>query len=73
MTISDKEFIESQRWAVECYSQENIPRHMTIKNKERLRDIMQAEFGLNPDIWCNDCFKSFIINAYLLYDDKREH
>lgn len=74
MLQADKEFVESQRWAVEAYANgtNNAPRKMNMKERERLAELMRSEFNMSPDVWC-DCFDSSIINFYLLYDEKREH
>lgn len=79
MTKESRDFLEANRWAVESYSQEMPPRKMSMKDKERLLAIIQKE--INPDysvdLWCGQCEKTFILNAYIFYDqyltnEKRE-
>lgn len=70
MTEESKAFLEAHRYFVESYSQENVPRHMNMRDRERLLKIMNEELGYdtNPDLWCPDCLKSFVLNSYQIYD-----
>lgn len=70
MNDADKEFLEANRWVVDSYSQESPPRHMRMMDRERLLRIVNENFGvkMTPDLWCDSCLKTFIINAYQLYD-----
>jgi len=71
MTYSDHQFMNDNRWAVESYSQNSPPRTMRMMDRERLRDIIKKYIdpGAQPDLWCEPCLKTFIINSYILYDE----
>lgn len=70
MTIEDKQFLEENRWAVQSYSEESPPRKMRMMDRERLLKIVQENIDpkFTTDMWCDKCERSFILNAYLMYD-----
>lgn len=47
---------------------------MRMMDRERLLKIVNENFGvkMNPDLWCNECVKTFILNAYQIYEASKQ-
>lgn len=71
MNQSDLSFLEANRWAIESYSQSSPPRSMGMMDRERLLKIVRESFdpGASADLWCGECVRVFILNAYIMYDE----
>jgi hypothetical protein len=71
MNWVNQSFLDANRFYVESYSQKDPPRKMSMRDKERLLEIVREEFQSNasPDLWCGPCASAFILNAYVLYDE----
>lgn len=75
MLAANKQFLDDNRLFVESYSQKDPPRKMGIADRERLLAIVRQEFdkGFTADLWCEECVKVFILNAYVMYDNFLEN
>ena len=71
MKSEDKLFLDSNRHYVESYSQKDPPLKMRMRDREQLLQIVRTYFDKNatPDLWCEPCIQSFILNAYVLYNE----
>lgn len=70
MTHAHRTFLDNNRFFVESYSQEMPPRMMSYKDRVTLLQIVREYFDPThtADLWCQECCKAFILNAYLMYD-----
>lgn len=73
MKPENKQFLEANRFYVESYKQQDPPRKMSMRDREKLLKIINEEFnaGLTPDLWCDPCVKTFVLNAYQIYDSSQ--
>ena len=74
MLPSNRKFLDHNRHYVESYSKESPPGTIGYNDRRELLRIVREEFDSNytADLWCGECIKILVLNAYALYDEKRK-
>lgn len=73
MTPSELQFMRDNRIYADAYNgagKEGPRIQMPMKNREELERITRKhlEPGMVMDKWCSDCVRSYILNAYQLFN-----